>query len=176
MVAKTYGKSYTLPFLREKCYIDKAGVSLKGISEAAELIGLRTLAVKVPNFGKRDEPSLSEAPTSTTLHWNQNHFVVMYKISRTHVWIADPADGNHQLTIEDFEKSWCSEGKNGIALLVEPSNEFYAQDLDEGEQKGFSFLFQYLRPHKKLMFQLIIGLLSGTVFQLIFPFLTQSFG
>lgn len=174
MIAKSYGKSYTLPFLREKCYIDKAGVSLKGISEAAELIGLRTLAVKVPTKGKKDTPSLSEAPLPCVAHWNQNHFVVVYKISKTHVWIADPADGKHKLTIEEFERSWCSEGKNGILLLLEPSNEFHAKDLDEGENKGFGFLFQYLRPHKKLMFQLIVGLLLGTVFQLIFPFLTQS--
>ena len=79
MIAKAYGKSYTLPFLREKCYIDKAGVSLKGISEAAELIGLRTLAVKVPTKAKKDEPALSEAPLPCVAHWNQNHFVVVYK-------------------------------------------------------------------------------------------------
>ena len=174
MVAKSYGKSYTLPFLREKCYIDKAGVSLKGISEAAELIGLRTLAVKIPTFSIKDEASLVEAPIPNILHWNQNHFVVLYKINKTHVWIADPADGKHKLTIAEFEKSWCSDGKTGIALLVEPSNEFYTLGHDKGEQKSFNFLLQYLKPHKKLMVQLIIGLLLGTLFQLIFPFLTQS--
>jgi ATP-binding cassette subfamily B protein len=174
MVSKEYGRSYTLPFLREKCYIDKAGVSLKGISEAAELIGLRTLAVKVPVKGVKDEPSLIEAPLPFIAHWNQNHFVVVYKIDRKYVWIADPADGKHKLTINEFEQSWCSEGKKGIALLLEPSREFHAKDLDEGEDTGFGFLFRYLTPYKKLMFQLIIGLLLGTVFQLIFPFLTQS--
>lgn len=174
MIAKAYGKSYTLPFLREKCYIDKAGVSLKGISEAAELIGLRTLAVKIPRIAKKNEPSLSEAPLPCIAHWNQNHFVVIYKISKTHIWIADPAEGKHKLTLVEFEKSWLSDGKDGIVLLLEPTNEFYTNELDEGNQKGFGFLIQYLKPHKKLMFQLIMGLLLGTVFQLIFPFLTQS--
>lgn len=174
MVTKSYGKNYTLPFLREKCYIDKAGVSLKGISEAAELVGLRTLAVKIPISAKKEEPSLREAPLPAILHWNQNHFVVIFKINKTHVWIADPADGKHKLTIEEFEKSWISDNKTGIALLLEPTNSFYANDLDEGEQKGFGFLVNYLKPHKKLMFQLVVGLLLGTVFQLIFPFLTQS--
>lgn len=174
MIAKAHGKSYTLPFLREKCYIDKAGVSLKGISEAAELIGFRTLAVKIPTRAKKDQPSLSDAPMPTILHWNQNHFVVIYKLNKSHVWIADPADGKHKLTIEEFEKSWISDGKNGIALLLEPTNQFYSSEIDEGEQKGFGFLVQYLKPHRKLMIQLIIGLLLGTVFQLIFPFLTQS--
>lgn len=70
MVAKHYGKSYSLPYLREKCYIDRAGVSLKGIGEAAELIGLRTLAVKIPSFDKNNSPSLSEAPLPAILHWN----------------------------------------------------------------------------------------------------------
>ena len=174
MVAKAYGKSYSLSFLREKSYIDKAGVSLKGISEAAELIGLRTLAVKIPTKAVKNESSLFEAPMPSILHWNQNHFVVIYKINRTHVWIADPSDGKHKMTIKDFEKSWISDGNEGIALLLEPTNEFNSIDVEQSDQKGFRFLFQYLRPHKKLMFQLIIGLLLGTIFQLIFPFLTQS--
>ncbi len=174
MIAKHYGKSYSLPFLREKCYIDKAGVSLKGISEAAELIGLRTMAVKIPTKAPKDGVSLSVAPMPCILHWNQNHFVVVYKISKSHVWIADPADGKHKLTIEEFEKNWISAKKMGIALLLETTNEFYNNDLDDHLNKGFGFLLQYLRPHRKLIGQLMIGLMLGTVFQLIFPFLTQS--
>ena len=174
MAAKHYGKSYTLPFLREKCYIDKAGVSLKGISEAAELIGFRTLAVKIPTIGNKDQPALDQAPLPAILHWNQNHFVVVYKMNKLHVWIADPADGKHKMTRAEFERSWVSDKNKGIALLLEPTNNFYSTDIDEGEQKGLGFLFQYLRPHKKLIVQLLLGLLLGTVFQLIFPFLTQS--
>ena len=122
MIAKSYGESYTLPFLREKCYIDKAGVSLKGISEAAELIGLRSLAVKIPTKAKKGVPSLMEAPLPAVLHWNQNHFVVLYKITKSHVWIADPADGKHKLTHAEFEKSWISDNNQGITLLLEPTN------------------------------------------------------
>lgn len=174
MIAKSHGKSYSLPFLREKCYIDKAGVSLRGIGEAAELIGLRTLAVKIPTKAKKGEPSLLEAPLPSIVHWNQNHFVVIYKINKSHVWIADPANGKHKLTIKEFEQSWLSDEKSGVALLLEPTNEFRSKDLNDESDKGFGFLIQYLRPHRKLMFQLIIGLTLGTVFQLIFPFLTQS--
>ncbi|MEM9546157.1 MAG: peptidase domain-containing ABC transporter [Bacteroidota bacterium] len=174
MIAKAHGRSYTLPFLREKCYIDKGGVSLRGISEAAELIGLRTIAVKIPTLDQKGEPSLSEAPMPSILHWNQNHFVVIYKISKRHVWIADPASGKIKLSIEEFEKSWVSDGRKGVALLLEPTNEFHSKELEDGKQKGFGFLIQYLKPHRKLVLQLILGLLLGTVFQLIFPFLTQS--
>jgi len=174
MIAKFYGKRYNLPFLREKSYIDKAGVSLRGISEAAELIGFRTLGVKIHTKLKKGEASLSAAPLPCVLHWNQNHFVVLYKINKTHVWIADPGSDKHKLSIEEFEKSWISGENKGIALLLEPTERFYNADIEQGEQKGFGFLIQYVKPHKKLIGQLMIGLLLGTLFQLIFPFLTQS--
>ncbi len=174
MIAKYHGKAYSLPFLREKCYIDKAGVSLAGMSEGAELIGLRTMGVKVPLRTSDDEPALSDAPLPCVVHWNQNHFIVVYKITKRHVYIADPGSGKFKLTYREFEKSFCSQGDNGIALILETTPEFYNSDINTTQKKGFSFLFQYLRPHYKLVFQLIIGLLLGTLFQLIFPFLTQS--
>ena len=93
MIAKWYGKSYSIPFLREKCYIDRAGVSLKGISEAAELLGFRTLAVKIPMTADKGLPSLMEAPLPAILHWNQNHFVTLFRINNKYAWIADPASG-----------------------------------------------------------------------------------
>ena len=174
MVAKHYGKSYSLPFLREKCYIDRAGVSLKGISEAAELIGLKTLAAKIPLLGKKDTPSLFVAPLPLILHWNQNHFVTLYKLTKKFAWIADPADGKHKIPIDLLKKAWYSDGEQGIALLLETTPTFYKSDVDEASKTGFGFLFQYLNPHRRLMWQLILGLVLGTVFQLIFPFLTQS--
>ncbi|MEL6390813.1 MAG: cysteine peptidase family C39 domain-containing protein, partial [Bacteroidota bacterium] len=174
MAAKYYGKSYSLPFLREKCYIDRAGVSLKGISEAAELIGFRTLAVKIPLSAGSDLPSLYEAPLPAILHWNQNHFVTLFRINKKYAWIADPADGKHKVPLDLLKKSWFSDGEQGIALLLEPTPNFYKPESSEDNKKGFSFLYQYLTPHRRLMTQLILGLLLGTVFQLIFPFLTQS--
>lgn len=175
MVAKFYGRSYSLPFLREKCYIDKEGVSLKGISEAAELIGFRTVAVKVPLIDKNsDAPCLADAPLPAIVHWNQNHFVVIYKVSKTNVWIADPASDKYVLTHEEFNQSYCQETEKGIALLLEPTPHYYDSELSEESSKGIGFLYQYLKPHSRLITQLIIGLFLGTVFQLIFPFLTQS--
>ena len=174
MVAKHYGKNFQLPFLREKCYIDKAGVSLQGISEAAELIGLRSLAVRIPLTDEKDLPSLKGAPLPVIVHWNFNHFIVVFKYSDKYIWIADPASGKHQLTHQEFMKSWANKNGKGIALLLEPTIDFYTNTWDEEKKHGFGFLFQYLIPHKKLIFQLILGLLLGTVFQLIFPFLTQS--
>lgn len=136
MVAKHYGKSYSLPYLREKCYIDRAGVSLKGISEAAELIGLRTLAVKVPITDKKDVPSLIEAPLPCIVHWNQNHFIVVYKINKKHIWIADPGSGKYKLTYQEFSKSFCSEGDKGVVLLLETTPEFRQVDDELTESRG----------------------------------------
>ena len=95
IIAKYYGKSYSLPFLREKCYIDREGVSLKGISEAAELIGFRTLAVKLPLMDDKADSSLLKAPLPAIAHWNQNHFVVIYKISKKYFNLqGEPIDLN----------------------------------------------------------------------------------
>ena len=173
MIAKYYGRNYSLSFLREKCYIDKAGVSLRGISEAAELIGFRSMGVKIPLDESGDEPSLMVAPLPCIVHWNNKHFVVVFKINKSHVWIADPGEGKFKLTHKEFLNSWTQGKPEGIVLLIE-TTPMLNQATDEEPSKGFSFLLQYLTPHRKLMVQLVLGLLLGTVFQLIFPFLTQS--
>lgn len=174
MVSKYYGKYYPLPFLREISYIDREGVSLKGISEAADRIGLRTLAVKIPFSNKSDEPSLMQAPLPAIVHWNGNHFVVVYKLSKKYVWVADPASGKYKLTVEQFKKSWVATGNEGVALLLEPSITFAQAEDEEQTISGFGFLKHYFKPHRRLIGQLVLGLVLASIFQLIFPFLTQS--
>ena len=175
MIAKHYGKNITISYLREHCYITKHGVSLKGISEAADKIGFRTMAIKVPfhTDTKNEQIGLIDAPTPFIAHWRQRHFLVVYKMNNKYVWISDPASGKYKLTTEEFCKHWVADGDKGIAFLLEPTNEFNEEALGENT-KGFGFLKQYFSPHKKLLFQVILGLLLGTVFQLIVPFLTQS--
>ena len=177
MVARHYGKSYSLQYLRERCYIDRQGVSLKGISEAAEEIGFRTLAVKIPfNGNGSNEPSLQVAPLPLIAHWNQQHFLVVFKINKRHVWIADPAAGKLKLTHSQFKTHWTSDGQKGIALLLEPGMDFY-KDKEESDGKKlslFTFFSSYLRPYKRLMLNLGLGLLLTAFFQLAFPFLTQA--
>jgi len=173
MVAKYYGKVYTLQGLREKSFITRQGVSMLGISDAAEAIGLRTLGARLTY-----EQLLEEAPLPCIAHWQQRHFVVVYKITRDRVWVADPGHGLLTYTREEFCRSWASTrvgGQDqGVCLLLEPTPEFYAQKDEKSDRSRFSFLFQYLRPYKKFLWQLFIGLLFGTLLQLIFPFLTQA--
>jgi len=178
MIAAYHGKLLTLQQLREKCYIDREGVSLKGIAEAAEGMGFQTMAVKV-NYGKSvSSPCLLSAPLPAIAHWNQNHFVVVYKVNKHFVHIADPASGRHKLRRKDFEHSWCSDGVLGILLLLEKGRAFNESFSNEGYERpisvGFSFLIPYFSPFKRLIFQLILGMLVGSLLQMVFPILTQS--
>jgi len=174
MIAKSYGKAFSLPYLREKCYITREGVSLKGISEAAETIGLRSLAVKIPFSDIKDKPSLITAPLPLIAHWNQKHFLVVYKANKTFVWVADPGEGQFKLSRKEFEKHWIQDNQKGIALLLEPTASFHDQEEIGTDSLGFSFLLRYIKPYKNQVFQLIVALILTSLFQLIFPFLTQS--
>jgi len=173
MAAKYYGKSYTSQTLRKRSFITREGVSLLGISDAAESIGFRTMGVKTP-FEKLEKENV----TPFIAHWRQNHFVVVYKITKDKVFVADPAKGKITYTKQEFLKYWFSSKENGedvgIALILQPTPDFYEQEDEKADKTKFLFLFQYLRPHKKLIVQLVLGLILGSLLQLIFPFLTQS--
>lgn len=171
MIAKYYGGDYALTYLREQSHITREGVSMLGISDAAETIGFRTLAVKVT------AAILSgEAPLPCILHWNANHFVVLYKVKNDVYHIADPAYGKLKLEKEVFMKGWQGQSNNGIALLLEPTERFYTFEDKPGanEKKGFGFLMKYLRPYRKYVVQLFLSMLIGSLLALIFPFLTQA--
>lgn len=173
MVAKYYGKNYSLQNIIQLSGTTREGANLKGLIEAAEKLGFRTLGVKVP-FAKL----INDAPLPCIAHWNQNHFVVIHKIKKDKIFIADPAHGLLVYTKEEFLKSWVSDAKDeGILLLLETTPDFYNDIFDintKEKTQNFSFLFSYIRAHRKAIFQLCIGLLAGSLLQLIFPFLTQS--
>lgn len=186
MVAKHYGKSYSLQGLREKSYITRGGVSLLGISDAAESIGFRTTGVSLSW-----DQLVKEAPLPCIVHWRQNHFVVVYSIKENRslfsakrktggetVMVADPARGIIKYTKEEFLSGWISNKKegedHGIALLLEPGPDFYNIDDEKPDKTRFAFLLNYLRPHKGFFVQIILAMLLGSMLQLIAPFLTQS--
>lgn len=144
-----------------------------GISDAAESIGFRTIGIKIPL------EKLLEAPLPCILHWNQNHFVVLYKIKRGKFHIADPAGSKYILKTGEFLKCWAGSVQNdkkvGTALLLEPTPAFYKnENLDGKNERKISFFFQYLKPFKSQLVQLFIGLFIGSLLSLIFPFLTQA--
>lgn len=174
MMAKHYGRNYTIQTLRERCNIARAGVSMLGISEAAESIGFRTMGVKV-GFNKLER---KDSPVPFIAHWNQEHFVVVYSVKNDKVYLADPAHGKMVYNKDEFIKCWASTIKGvepqGICLLLEPTPDFYSMEDEKPDKSGFSFIFRYLKPHKKFILQLVLGLLVGSLLQLAFPFLTQA--
>jgi ATP-binding cassette subfamily B protein len=171
MVAKYYGKVTAINNLRSQSRYNREGVSILGISKAAESIGFKTLAV---NF--TIENLITETPLPCILHWNQNHFIVLYKATKNKFTIADPAKGIITLSRQEFTQSWVSnrEEKKGIALLLEPTPAFYEQENEKERGIGWGLLSKYSLKYKAQIFQLFVGLLLGSLLQLIFPFLTQS--
>lgn len=175
MIASHYGVNVALETLRVQSETTRLGSSLKNLSDAAELIGFRTLGVKV-NFDQLTK----EAPLPCIVFWQNQHFVVVYRIKKNNVYVADPAHGLLTYSIDEFVKNWIGSNTDdttgeGIALLLEPTPRLnQIEEDDKGTNKGFSFIYQYLFPYKKFILQLVIGLIVGSLLQLIFPFLTQS--
>jgi ATP-binding cassette subfamily B protein len=170
MVAKHYGRNFKVQTLRKLCEINREGVSLLGMSDAAEKIGFRTLGVKLT------PQQLKDAELPCILYWRQTHFVVLYKIQNRKYYLADPASGLVTLPEADFARNWLGDKEKleGIALLLAPTPQFYEQDDDKGTEVRWSFMFRYLVTYRKLVFQLLLGLGIGSLLQLITPFLTQS--
>ncbi|MCL2073699.1 MAG: peptidase domain-containing ABC transporter [Marinilabiliaceae bacterium] len=184
MVAAAYGRTHSLQHLRDISNITRSGVNLQGISDAADAIGLRTMGVRT-SFKKLSE----KAQLPCIVHWNHIHFAVVYRIEkikplkkeqpeRVFVYVADPAHGLLKYTEEEFKKCWITTKHNGeekgIAMLFEPNPYFYQAKAKVHQPLNLSFLVRYLRPYKKLLWQLFFGLIAGSMLQLIFPFLTQA--
>ena len=179
MIAKHHGKDVDIEQLRNICSLGKDGVSMLGISKAAESIGFKTIG------GRSSFDVLAhEFPLPCIVHWNQNHFVVVYKIKKRKglysIYVADPGKGLITYTKEDFCTHWISTQtssvEKGIALLLEPTEQFYTLNQVEHSpsQSRINFLWSYLKRYKRFFVQLILGLLLSSLLQLIFPFLTQA--
>lgn len=188
IVAKHFGRHYNLETLRNLTWKTREGVSLLTISDAAEKIGFRTQGVRITS------ENLHEIPLPAIIHWNQNHFVVLYKIKKrtksffsspsgggwvgASYCISDPAHGLVEYNQQEFLKCWASTAQEGtpagIALLLEPTSDFYKEEGEEVNKTGFRYLLSHLKPYRKLITQLILGFLTGSLLSLIFPFLTQA--
>ena len=218
IVARHFGKHFSAQTLRERAQISRDGVSLLGLSEAGETLGLKNVGLRLSL--KR---LIEQRPLPCIIHWGQNHFVVLYKIekhfsilgrsglkgvfggrtskndfrhledfemttrhlpetkgdtARYSFYISDPAKGLLVYNEQEFAQKWCAtnngEAGEGVALLLEPTKKFY--DDDDERQKGIqlSQLFKYLWVYKKLILQLVLGMLTGSLLSLMLPFLTQA--
>jgi len=174
IIAKFYGKSVSIPELRELSETTREGSSLLAMSDTAEKMGFRTLGVKLA------AQTLQNTTLPCILHWNNEHFVILYKVKKGKYYVSDPAHGLIVYSEKEFIEWWIgknatAESEEGIALLIEPTPKFQQyQSNAEEVNYGFAYLFKYVIKYKKFLVQLIIGLLAGSLLQLVVPFLTQS--
>lgn len=176
MICQHYGKNINIDYLENLCNTTIQGVSILNLCDTAENIGFHTIA------GRLTIQQLIESTKPVILHWHQNHFVVLYRVTGQgkKFYIADPGIGLIKYSRHDFEKAWISSNTNnedrGIALLLQPTPSFFSHDfnLEKVETRSFRFLFEYIKQYKHYFSQIILGLLIGSVLQLVFPFLTQS--
>ena len=175
MVLEYFGKEYTMEELDRRCSATTEGVSMLSIARATEELGLRTVSSRFP------VKDLSEVPLPCILHWNQNHFVVLYKVKKGRkFYVADPGKGLLTYSAEEFKRHWISTSsqgeEKGVAMFFEPTPAFYEQKSTEKAEtkRSFRFLFGYIRQYRKYFFQIVLGLLLTCVLQFVFPFLTQA--
>ena len=177
MVCKFFGREYSSYSLTKLCFATTKGVSLLSINEVANILGLHTLCVKTTT------DRLTVAPLPCILHWNQNHFVVLYKVKKgKKFYVGDPGKGLVTYNIEEFKQHWISTTSNGedkgIAMLLETTPAFFTYKMEDEEntkeKRSFRFLFGYVKKYRKYFGQIILGLIVGSLLQLVLPFLTQS--
>lgn len=177
MICRHFGRKFSLDFLSKLCFATNEGVSLLGINDAANKLGLKTLCVKA-SMNELDQISLP-----AILHWNQKHFVVLYKIKKGRkYYIADPGKGLTAYTNEEMREYWLSTNskgvEKGVVMMLEPAPHFYdtrnASGTNEKEIHSFRFLYGYVRRYYKYFGMIAVGLALGSIIQLVLPFLTQA--
>lgn len=168
IIAKFYNKSLSLKYLRDLCFVTREGVSLFDIAKAAEAIGFRTLAIKI-NF----EDLKDKMPLPIIIHWKQKHFVVIYKITKSKVYISDPLSGLITYSHKTFRFAWEINNDLGYVLVLETTPEFYS--LENLEQKySFNYFLRYLKPYHQYLIQVLIGMFAGILISVFTPFISQS--
>lgn len=174
MVVNHYGKDYPLSYLRTQAYLSREGVSVAGIRHSLADVGMESASFEMTIAQLRDK-----CPLPAILHWEQNHFVVLYEVVRspfTNEWryrIANPAYGKHTFSEEELAKHWLN-GDKGVVIAIEPTEEFYKRESVREEHSFIKFARRYVWPFKREIGQLMFGMLSGMLLSLISPFLTQA--
>ena len=176
MVANHYGKEYSLNTLREVSFLAKDGVSLLSLSDASEAIGLDPFAAQMSIA--QLEVAAPQLPC--ILHWEKEHFVVLVSVRRSLISkkikfkVADPSHGIIEISKERFCSSWLGDMDKGVALFLEPTDEFYKKTVHKEKSISLSYIANYLHPFKKQIGYIFLLLLLGSLLTLVLPFLTQN--
>ncbi|MDE5642030.1 MAG: peptidase domain-containing ABC transporter [Muribaculaceae bacterium] len=176
MVCNAFGADVSLRRADRLCGASKQGVSMLAISRSARTLGLDNATVRT------SIERLPEMPLPCILHWNQNHYVVLYKVSggRRRFHIADPGMGKRRCTADELREYWISSGadgqEKGIAMFFDPTDDFGTLPADEDRGSGLNLgiIRDFVKQHRKYFVQILAGLLLGSLMQLVMPFLTQA--
>lgn len=171
IIAKHFGKFYSLQSLRDKCGITKEGVSLLDLSTGAESIGLRTLAIKCTI-----DDVVNSVPFPAIIFWKDSHFVVVYHANKKYIWVSDPAKGRIKYTHEEFKKGWYQKGaKQGVLLAIEPTAEFKDSKAEKEQRKNtFSSILKYFTPYQRNFTLIFVIMLLVTALQGMLPFISKA--
>lgn len=174
MVASHYGKDYPLSYLRSLSHLTREGVSIAGIRDALKKIGADSATYEITLQQLREK-----CPLPAILHWEQNHFVVLYDIKENKLtgkwkyYVANPAYGKHAFTEESLSNYWLN-GEKGVVIAIEPTTEFFGKKSVKEKHSFVSFAKRYVWPYKWEMSQSAFGMLFGLLLSLVTPFLTQA--
>ncbi|WBV56365.1 peptidase domain-containing ABC transporter [Chryseobacterium daecheongense] len=170
MIAKYYGIniSNTNPVLVESNLL-KQGITISDLNDTAKKLGFNTLVVKL-DF----EKMINNVPLPAIFFWNQNHFIIVYKVVNKQLYVADPGFGKIVYSQKEFLKGWAQESDEGIVLLLDPTEKLF--DIREKKKKknDLQYVTQYLVKHKIQLFLIALTLLISSCIELIFPFFTQK--
>lgn len=171
IIAKHFGKYYSLQFMRDRCGITKEGVSLLDLSTGAESIGLRTLAIKCTI-----DDVVNSIPFPAIVFWKNSHFIVVYHSDKKHIWVSDPAKGRIKYSHEEFRRGWYQKSENmGVLLAVEPTVEFKNNKAEkEQRKKSFSSILKYFFPYKSNFSLIFVIMLVVTALQGMLPFISKA--
>lgn len=177
MICHHYGKDISLEYLREICYINKQGVSLMNLYEAGRVLGFETEAYNLATTELE-----KNCPLPCIVHWNQEHFVVLYDIKvqpsligndRVRFYVANPAYGKITLNKENFSKYCVSHDDKVTVLLFNSTEKFHSIQEQKNKSNLNRYLFNLLMTQKRYLLQIAIGMLGASILTLCFPFLTQ---
>ncbi len=171
IVAKHFGRYYSLQYLRDRCGITSQGISLLDLSTGAESIGLRTLAIKCTL-----NDIVCQVPFPAILFWKDSHFIVAYHANKKYIWVSDPAKGRVKYTHEEFKAGWYQKGEtNGVLLAVEPTIDFQRSDVErKQERNSFLSILRYFVPYKKSFATIFFIMLVVTLLQGVLPFISKA--
>ena len=160
MICKYYKMPIGLNRLRDMCNVSRDGTSMAALAEAAETLGFVTRGVRT------GYEALMRTELPAILHWEGNHFVVLYEINRNDVKIADPGLGVRKLARGEFEKSWTN-----MALLLE-----YTDQVAENEPSRSSFkrFFPLIKPYTAILIEVLLASLVLSLLGLASPVFTQT--